>query len=96
MIEGYAEYYSVELSQKIRRGNNESRRKGNLTGGRIPYGYKNVEKKAVIVEEQAEVVRYIFEQYSVGVYVKDTIKALTEKAYSITENLSRELPFTKS
>lgn len=32
MIEGYAEYYSVELSQKIRRGNNESRRKGN------PYG----------------------------------------------------------
>lgn len=79
MIEGYAEYYSVELSQKIRRGNNESRRKGNLTGGRIPYGYKNVEKKAVIVEEQAEVVRYIFEQYSVGVYVKDIIKALTEK-----------------
>ena len=31
MLEGYAEYYSAELSQKIRRGNNESRRKGNLT-----------------------------------------------------------------
>ena len=27
MLEGYAEYYSAELSQKIRRGNNESRRK---------------------------------------------------------------------
>ena len=38
MLEGYAEYYSAELSQKIRRGNNESRRKGNLTGGRVPYG----------------------------------------------------------
>ena len=45
MLEGYAEYYSAELSQKIRRGNNESRRKGNLTGGKIPYGYKNVNKK---------------------------------------------------
>ena len=71
MLEGYAEYYSAELSQKIRRGNNESRRKGNLTGGRIPYGYKNVNKKAIIIEEQAEVVRYIYEQYAMGVFVKD-------------------------
>ena len=79
MLEGYAEYYSAKLSQKIRRGNNESRHKGNLTGGRIPYGYKNVNKKAVIVPEQAEVVRYIYEQYSIGVYVKDIIKDLTSK-----------------
>ena len=79
MLEGYAEYYSAELSKKIRRGNNESRRKGNLTGGKIPFGYKNVNKKAVIVPEQAEIVRYIYEQYSIGVYVKDIIKSLTEK-----------------
>ncbi len=79
MLEGMAEYYSAELSQKIRRGNNESRLKGNLTGGKIPYGYKNVNKKAVIVPEQAEVVRYIYEQYSIGVYVKDIIANLTDK-----------------
>lgn len=79
MLEGYAEYYSAELSQKIRRGNNESRRKGNLTGGKIPYGYKNVDKKAVIVPEKAEIVRYIYEQYSIGVYVKDIIADLTSK-----------------
>ena len=79
MLEGMAEYYSAELSQKIRRGNNESRLKGNLTGGKIPYGYKNVNKKAVIVPEQAEVVRYIYEQYSIGVYVKDIIANLTNK-----------------
>ena len=79
MLEGYAEYYSAELSQKIRRGNNESRRKGNLTGGRIPYGYKNENKKAVIVPEQAEVVRYIFTQYAQGVFVKDIIAELTNK-----------------
>lgn len=79
MLEGYAEYYSAELSQKIRRGNNESRRKGNLTGGKIPYGYKNVDKKAVIVPEEAEIVRYIYEQYSIGVYVKDIIADLTSK-----------------
>lgn len=79
MLEGYAEYYSAELSQKIRRGNNESRHKGNLTGGRIPYGYRNENKKAVIVPEQAEIVKYIYTQYAQGVYVKDIIKNLTLK-----------------
>ena len=79
MIEGYAEYYSAELSQKIRRGNNESRHKGNLTGGKVPYGYRNENKKAVIVPEQAEVVRHIFERYSAGVYVKDIIAELTSR-----------------
>lgn len=79
MLEGYAEYYSAELSQKIRRGNNESRRKGNLTGGKVPYGYKNENKKAVIVPEQAEVVRFIYNQYANGVYVKDIIAELTAK-----------------
>lgn len=78
-MEGYAEYYSAELSQKIRRGNNESRRKGNLTGGKIPYGYKNVDKKAVIIPEEADIVRYIYERYSIGVYVKDIISELNEK-----------------
>lgn len=79
MLEGYAEYYSAELSQKIRRGNNESRRKGNLTGDIIPYGYKNVNKKAVIVPEHADVVRYIYSQYSAGVFVKDIIADLSSR-----------------
>lgn len=79
MLEGYAEYYSAELSQKIRRGNNESRRKGNLTGGRVPFGYKREGKKAVIDEENAEVVRYIFAESSKGVYVKDIIAELESR-----------------
>lgn len=35
---GLAEYYSAELSQKIRRGMNESRQKGNYTGGFVLFG----------------------------------------------------------
>ena len=79
MLEGMAEYYSAELSQKIRRGNNESRHKGNLTGGHVLYGYKNVNKKAVIVEEEADAIRYMFSQYASNVYVKDIIKTLTAR-----------------
>lgn len=91
MLEGYAEYYSAELSQKIRRGNNESRRKGNLTGGKIPYGYKNENKKAVVIPEEAEIVRYIYEQYSIGVYVKDIIAELNSKGL-----LHKGKPFAKN
>ena len=79
MLEGYAEYYSAELSQKVRRGMNETRRKGNFTGGFIIYGYKVVDHKVVIDEDKADVVRFIYEKYANGMYVKDIIKALTEK-----------------
>lgn len=79
VLEGYAEYYSAELSQKVKRGMNETRLKGNFTGGFIMYGYKVVNHKLVIDEEQAEVVRFIYEQYAQGVFVKDIIKSLSER-----------------
>ena len=79
LLEGYAEYYSAELSQKVRRGNNESRRKGNLTSGKVPYGYKSINKKAVIDEERAEVVRFIFNQYAYGVRLKEILDILHSK-----------------
>mgnify|MGYP002797286510 FL=1 len=79
LLEGMAEYYSAELSQKVKRGMNETRLKGNFTGGNLIYGYKVENHKVVINEEQAKVVRYIYEQYALGVYVKDIIADLTEK-----------------
>ena len=79
VLVGLAEYYSVELSQKVKRGMNETKLKGNFTGGTIIYGYNVENHKVVINEGQAEVVRFIYEQYSLGVYVKDIIADLTEK-----------------
>ena len=79
LIEGMGQYYSEELSQKVRRGMNETRQKGNFTGGHLLYGYSVENKKVVIDEEKAEIVRYIFEQYSIGVYVEDIIADLTAK-----------------
>ena len=79
LLEGMAEYYSAELSQKVKRGMNETRLKGNFTGGNLIYGYKVENHKILINEEQAKVVRYIYEQYALGVYVNDIIASLTEK-----------------
>ena len=47
---GLAEYYSAELSQKVSRGLQENRNKGLFTGGRVPIGYKVINKKVVIDE----------------------------------------------
>ncbi|MDE5765595.1 MAG: recombinase family protein [Clostridia bacterium] len=79
LLEGMNQYFSAELSQKVRRGMKETRLKGNFTGGYILYGYNVENRKVVINENQAEVVRYIFEQYSLGVFVKDIMKSLTAK-----------------
>ena len=78
LLEGMAEYYSAELSQKVKRGMNETRQKGNFTGGYLPYGYKKDGKKVVIDEDQAKIVCLIYERYAKNVYVKDIISELNE------------------
>ena len=62
IIDGYSEYYSAELAQKVRRGNRESRLKGQFTGGPVLYGYKIENKKYVIDEEDAVIVKRIFNE----------------------------------
>ena len=79
LLEGMAEYYSAELSQKVKRGMNESRHKGQFTGGRVLYGYKVENKKILIDEDKASIIRFIYEKHLSGMYVKDIIKELTDK-----------------
>lgn len=78
-MEGLAEYYSAELSQKIKRGLHENRSKGLFPGGRIAYGYRVENKRVLIDEERAKIVLYVFQQYAQGVIAKDIIADLTEK-----------------
>ena len=67
LLEGMGQFYSVELSQKVRRGMKESRQKGRFMGAYLIYGYKIANKKVVIDEEKAEVIRYMYEQFAQGV-----------------------------
>ena len=66
MLEGMAQYFSEELSQKVQRGLNESYRKGNYTGGYQIYGYDTINKKNVINETEAAIIREIFTKYANG------------------------------
>ena len=76
---GLAEYYSAELSVKIRRGMYESRQKGLWTGGRLPYGYKLENKRVLPDIDRAEIVQSMFSGYSIGKTAKEIISDLTAK-----------------
>lgn len=77
LLEGMNQYYSAELAQKVSRGMRETRLKGYFQGGPLPYGYKLNGRKVVIDETTAEIVRFIYEQYSLGKTVKEIISNLT-------------------
>lgn len=70
---------SAELSQKIRRGLHENRVKGYYSGGILPYGYYVEKKKVYIKEDEATIVRQIFQYYAQGITVKGILQNLAGK-----------------
>lgn len=67
LLEGMAEYYSAELSQKLRRGMRESALKCHATGGNCALGYRiGTDKRFEIDEKTAPVVKKIFGMYAEG------------------------------
>ena len=76
MLEGYAEYYSAELSEKIQRGQKENALKGKNNGGGVPLGYL-LDKKAqklVIDPTTAPLVVEVFEKYADGKSVRSIVE----------------------
>lgn len=70
LLEGMNQYYSAELSQKVKRGLKESYLKGNFTGGSVPYGYDVKDKKVSINPEEGAVIKEIFGLYAQGYTVE--------------------------
>ena len=63
----YAQYYSDELSAKIRRGMDDNAEKCMFNGGGVPLGYKvNKDKRFEIDPATAPIVRLIYEMYADG------------------------------
>ena len=79
LLEGMAEYYSAELSQKVKRGLNESRKKKQFTGGFLLYGWDLVDKKPVINTDEASVVLEVHTDYANGKTARDIVSALAGK-----------------
>lgn len=81
MQESMAEYYSKNLAREVRKGMDVLSSKGLHTGGSPPLGYDVVDKKLVINEAEAELVRLIFEMYSNKYTYNDMAKELNARGY---------------
>lgn len=86
VLEGMAEFYSAELSQKINRGLRETAIKHNFSGGHPPLGYKIVDKKYVIDPITAPIVKEAFELYAEGKTIAEIIRIFNEKGYKTSRN----------
>ena len=81
LLEGFNQYFSEELTQKVNRGLRESWLKGNATGGQHVFGYDIVNKKYVINEYEAEIVKEVFTKYSQNYRAKAIAESLNERGF---------------
>lgn len=102
MLEGMAEYYSLELGQKVRRGMNYNGENFYYNGGTVPLGFKlqeitiNIEnslkpiikKKYILDNEKASIVQKIFEMYANGSKMVEIISTLNSLGVKTAYNKS--------
>ncbi len=79
LLESMAEYYSVELSQKMRRGMDLNAEKCLCTGGGRALGFKIVDRHFFIDEDTAPIVQEIFRKYASGQTVTEICESLNAR-----------------
>lgn len=98
ILEANDEYYSLNLSTNVKRGQRQSAEKGLFLGGHVLFGYKvnktpigsHFESKIEVDEKTAPIIRFIFEEYAKGTPKKKIVDMLNEQGH---KNFSGK-PFT--
>ena len=80
MLEGYAEYYSAELSEKVIRGLTDNALKCKYNGGTVPIGYYIDEQQYYQIDPKtAPVVLEMFTRYSEGATMQELVNLLNDR-----------------
>jgi hypothetical protein len=81
MLDGMSEYYSAELSVKVKRGQKENALKCKANGGTIPFGYRvNAERYFDVDPLTAPIVLEMFTRYADGQTVKEISADMNSRA----------------
>lgn len=62
MLEAMAEYYSLNLSDEVKKGMTEKARRGQFQSS-PPFGYKIENKELIIIPEEAKAIKLIFDKF---------------------------------
>ncbi len=83
LLEGLAQYYSANLAREVMKGLKENAYQCKHTGGFAALGYDvdPVTKKYVINEEEAKIIRIIFDMYSKDVGYNQILEYLNSMGY---------------
>lgn len=82
ILEGFAQYYSKNLSAETRKGQYTNARKGLFNGGRPPLGYYIDDDQRYRVDEyEAVIVKFIFDSYLQGISQSDIARACNKRGY---------------
>jgi len=80
VLSQFASYEIKTKNERVKSGKKECITvKGNSYTYKPPFGYKNVDKKLVIHETEAEVIKDIFTRYSTGESIKELVQYLNLK-----------------
>lgn len=77
MLEALAEYYSVNLSEEVKKGMTEKATRGEYQTT-AAYGYKWINGVLTIDEKEAEHIRYIYDRFLAGIPQMQIARNLTE------------------
>jgi len=79
LLEGYAEFYSAELSEKVKRGHTENALKAKYNGGGMPLGYVKGENQEYQLDlPLVPLVLETFTRYSEGQTIKSIVDWLND------------------
>lgn len=93
VLEGMAEYYSLQLSQNVKRGLLENAKQHKAVNGTPPLGYRLTPDKFYEIDpDTAPLAKLIFEKYANGETTAEINRYLNAKGYKTP----RGLPFSKS
>lgn len=81
VLEAMAEEYSRQLSQNVRRGMRQNAEKQLSLGGSTPLGYRVENKRLVVDEKEAEIVRFIFHSYADGMTKTEIAKECNRRGW---------------
>lgn len=87
LLEGMAEYYSAELSEKVTRGLTENALKCKYNGGTLPIGYSTDENQHFVIDPlTAPVVLDAFKHYAEGSTMRQITDELNLKGIRTKKN----------
>jgi len=83
LLEGLAEFYSLDLAREVMKGLHENAEQGIHTGGRPPYGFKvnPTTRKLEVDEEKARAVQIYFESIKKKIALENIAKTLNDLGY---------------